>query len=636
MVEVVSSPQQNTKQEVGNPDTAPVLPNTREVAFRQIGELVKAARAAVAGAADPLDVRASKLEAQVSQLGSGPTSLAQAQGLLAEVKNLENETRSTLASQRNPWGIRASAAQESQRFNQVVTLSVPRGQALQMEYHRARVNGCTERGAVRIQGTCSGMQTSAGRVWRQPDPSKPGFDTITVATYERHCEQTRCGGVQREAFRGYLTFKQPCGGPAFHVNVNNGRNNDHLSSREGIPAVDLSPEALVSQDTAPPSRSYDDVELTPSPSDDWRGAGFNSFEEYLASFEQPNEESVAMRPIAAQREHFRVVLKPGETLYAYRDSSLEGTLSYAGNNSEQVTHIGLDAAQARFSRELPNGSREYEIEPGSSKKTRPLHFKIIRAGGGPDGLGFESLAEARVYLEPSEGVLRSASAEVSTGVLASAESDETRGVDMRAQSQVVLPEAGSCASPTRPLTIQLGTGALQFLNIYEVGGSNVGTIFSTARENSWELARGAIRIERDRSAGAPPNRLLLYAGTATESRAFNLSVVSAATVESLGKTKITVGPDAPASRPQRDSSEKFETQYAIGTIPARPVQRTGREPTGVSATPTAPRLVVSSTEREVASKGAHDTSVPPNSGIVRPREGSRRPILGFLRPRGRR
>jgi hypothetical protein len=612
------------------------MPNGREAAFKQIDEIVKAARAALPGTADPLEGRASQIEARVSQLASIPTSIAQAQELISEIKKLESDTRSTLASQRNPWGIRASAAQDSQHFNQVVTLSVPSGQTFQLEYHRARSNGCTERGRVSLEGTFSDLQTSAGKVWRQPDPNKPGFDTITVATYEQHCERTRCGGIQREAFRGYLTLKEPCGGPAVHVNINNGHNNDHLGAGAEGSSVELSPEALASAGTTTPARPYDDVDLGPSPSDDWRGAGFKSFEEYIASFKEPKEQPAATLPVGMQKEHFKVVLKPGETLFAYRDSSLEGTVTYDRNKPGEVTRIGLDAAEARFARELPNGSREYEIDPASSSGARPLHFKIIRAGGGPDGLGFESLAEARVSLDSTEGVFRSQSEGVSTGVLASPDADEGVRAEERTHSDVVLPEAGSYASPTKPLMIQLGTGALQLLNFYEAGGSNVGTIPSTARENSWEFAQGAIRIERDRSPSAPPNRLLLYAGSSTEPRAFNLSVLSAATVESLGRTNITVGPDVPETQPSRETSDTPETQYASSVAPSSANTEVRGQVTGVSATTTVPRLVTAAKEEPSVTAVSSGESYRVDSDVVRRRESPRRPILEFVRSRLRR
>lgn len=635
MVGVLSSPRQSREQAVDISNKAPAMPDAREAAFKQMAEVMRAARAAVSGTADSLEARATAIEARIAQLASIPTSVAQAQELVSEVKKLESDTRSTVASQRNPWGIRASAAQESQNYNQVVTLSVPRGQTLQLEYHRARPNGCVEHGTIRLGDNLNDFPTSAGRVWRQPDPNKPGFDTITVATYERHCERTRCGGVQREAFAGYLTLKEPCGGAAFHVNINNGRTNEHLSGATAT-AVELSAEALVTPEAPPPARPYDDVALTPSPSDDWQGAGFKSFQEYVDSFKQGKEEAAETLPVATQREHFKVVLKPGESLYAYRDSSLEGTVLYDRNTPQEVNRIGVDAAEARFSRELPNGSREYEILPGSTTDTRSLHFRIIRPGGGPNGLGFETLAEARVNLDPARGVLRSSAEGMSAGVIASADTDEVVGAEKRERSEVVLPESGSYASPSKPLTIQLGTGALQLLNVYEVGGSNVGAISSTARDNSWEFARGAIRIERDRSAGAPPNRLLLYAGSVTEPRAFILSVVSAATADSLGRTNITVGLEAPASPQRRERSEAAETRLASTTTPTRVNVESAEHLTGVSATSTAPRLVSSPKPEPVTSQASRSESFRPDSEFVVRREAPRRPILDFLRSRGRR
>lgn len=563
MVEVRSSPQRDTRPAADSSNSTPVLPDARGEALRQMEAVLKSARAAVPGTTDPLERRAEGLQTRVSQLASIPTSIAQAQELVTEIKKLESDTRATLVSQRNPWGIRASAAQESQRFNQVVTLSIPRGQALEMESHRLRGNGRVEHMKHRIQGVCSDVPTSAGRVWRQPDPSKPGYDTITIATYERHCEATRCGGIQREAFRGYLTLKQPCGGQSFNVNIHNGHNNNHLTVDTGNPTASFSAEALVTQDPSPPVRPHEDLDITPSPSDDWRAAGFESFEAYLDSFKVSKQASPETIPVTTHREPFRVVLKPGETLYVYRDSSLEGTLSYDRIKQEQNATIGLNVARARLSNELPDGAREFEIEPASSRSTQPFQFKILRLGGGPEGHGFETLAEARVEIDAPTGRFSSSSADASSGILSSADTVTTGKLETRELSEVVLPEAGSYASPSKPLVIQLGTGALQLLNVYDAGSSNVGTILSTSRDNAWDFAGGSIRIERDRSPNAPQNRLLLSAGgSVAQPQSFTLSAVSSATLEPLGRTTITVGPEVSRTRQPRDDAAPSETRYA--------------------------------------------------------------------------
>jgi hypothetical protein len=555
------------------------IPDSRQDVLSKIGKLATTARNALPGNGDILEKRANELVAEATGLAStGATSLEGAQNFLSRAKQLQHDTQAALAAQRNPWSIKTAAAQDSSRFNQVVTLSVPRNQAIDVHYNRATTNRGIEKGHMRLcPGDHGPIKSAAGELWRQPDPNKPDYDTITIATHERHCERTRCGGIQREAFRGFITVKDPCASTGFHVNINNGAKNEHLTSESGVPDLNISADSLLSPEARYDSDSVSSAPeidaLSPSPGDDWQAKGFESFEAYLASFDKrdslPSEFSVAR-----SENPLKVVLKPGESLHVYQDSSLQGSMDPSAHSPEESIKIGVGAAEARLSQTLPGGGKEYEIRPGSRPSSQPYHFKIIRPGGGPDGLGFEVVAESRVYLGTDNGPVSSSpniSSLPPTSTPAKIESDPTPITELDA----VLPQNGSYASVSKPLTIQLGTGPLQVLNIYPQGESTIGTVLSTSQDNSWEFSRSDIRMERDTSTGAPDNRFHLYADDSLkEPRTFTLSVTSPAAPSSVVRSTITAGPDVAEPKKKQEPAVRTRTRLAAADDGVEPISIT--------------------------------------------------------------
>lgn len=401
--------QRDSKEEVGGRafvgNTTSAIGSARQEFLAAFAKLDEQARAANPAKNDPLEVKANVLRGLAERVAAATASTHEVAQFTQGTKELAAATNAELALRKNPWSLAVNAPlheQDKKNYNQVITLSVPTGQIVDLRQDGADRCGVKSSCVRLCPGSIAAREVNGSKVWRQSDPNKPGFDLITVATSPDKTVQTRCGLQEVKAFSGVMKFTNPCTCESYSVNVNNGAGNDHLKSAtvaEGIAAPEIKTPLA-----ATPIRPNKEELQYPSPSDNYLAQNFTTFDAYSEHMSRYNQ-LPGKYSVARAGEGLSVILKEGESLTLFNGGSEVGTFNPNLPETKRLldTEPGVVAvgSYATIRRDAYGG---YVLEPGHSHMDTEFLAKITkmerRAGEGP-----ETVAERIFYIgDPTNGV----------------------------------------------------------------------------------------------------------------------------------------------------------------------------------------------------------------------------------------
>jgi hypothetical protein len=512
--------------------TTPLVSEVRQEILDAFAKLDAYARGANPAHKDSLEIKADTLRAMAGRVANAEASKEEVAQFVKGTKELAADTNTELARRRNPWSLAVNSPlqeQDKKNYHQVVTLSVPSGQIVDLRQDSS--HGCGGRSScVRLcPGSIAAREVNGSKVWRQPDPKNPGFDLITVATSPDRTVQTKCGWQEIKAFSGVMKFTNPCTCESYAVNVNNGASNDHLKAlnvAEGISVPDRAQPIIVSS-TRPDPQVLEEA----SPNDRYDSAQFPTYSDYSAYVTRYNQ-LPGKYSVAREEKGLQVIVKDKQTLTLYNGGSEVGTFNPTLPDTQNLLQSnpgGIPLGPYATIKKGEHGA--YVLMPGAMRMETEFFAKITEGG--------QTVAERVIFI----GDLSEKSKNERPAEQGYNEEAARKLAPRPPTTETSLPKPGTRITSTEPVSFTLRDDVIHELYISKVGETPLGVLRPDVKANSFEFGGSSgIKIVR---MGEGNTFRIFAADGAKEGEYILTARPRGSAAEIVKQTKITIGVSQP-------------------------------------------------------------------------------------------